>query len=170
MSNAYPTSPFEHRDAVLGISFPLADIDYYPAVCGKPSPALQKLRPILKRLHDSLKVDRLSAGESRAIEAACDGATDNGAIYDTTEPKEEQMRGWRVIWFVAEYAFGDAWVMAPSWRDKNMPIWREAKTIIDRVTRSMYQHHPTEEEEACRIWCCHASPYRNPRLEVIWTE
>ena len=24
--NAYPTSPFEHRDAVLGISFPLAAI------------------------------------------------------------------------------------------------------------------------------------------------
>ena len=79
MSSAYPTSPFEHRDAVLGISFPLAAIDYYPAVCGKPSPALQKLRPILKRLHDSLKVDRLSAGENRAIKAACDGAADNGA-------------------------------------------------------------------------------------------
>ena len=67
MSSAYPTSPFEHRDAVLGISFPLAAIDFFPEVCGKPSPALQKLRPILKRLHDSLKVVRVSAGESRAI-------------------------------------------------------------------------------------------------------
>ena len=102
MSSAYPTSPFEHRDAVLGISFPLAAIDFFPEVCGKPSPALQKLRPILKRLHDSLKVDRLSAGESRAIKAACDGAADNGAIYDTTATKEEQMRDWRVIWFTAE--------------------------------------------------------------------
>ena len=60
--------------------------------------------------------------------------------------------------------------MAPSWRDKNMPIWREAKTIIDRVTRTMYQHHPTDEEEACRIWCCHASPRKNPKLEGIWTD
>lgn len=165
----YPEKPFEHRDAVLGISFPLAAIDCYPTACGQPSLALQKLRPILKRLHDSLKVDRLSAGEDRAIEAACHGAADNGAIYDNTASKNEQLHGWRIMWFTSEYAFGDAWVMAPSWRDKNMPIWREAKTIIDRVTRSMYQHHPAEEEEACRIWCCHASPYRNPRLEAaIW--
>ena len=170
MSSAYPTSPFEHRDAVLGISFPLAAIDYYPAVCGKPSPALQKLRPILKRLHDSLKVDRLSAGENRAIKAACDGAADNGAIYDTTATREEQMRGGRVIWFTAEYAFGDAYVLADTWRDKHAALWQEAKTIIDRVTRTMYQHHPADEEEACRIWCCHASPYRNPRLEGIWTD
>lgn len=90
--NAYPTSPFEHRDAVLGISFPLAAIDFFPEVCGKPSPALQKLRPILKRLHDSLKVDRLSAGESRAIKAACDGAADNGAIYDTTDIKINKIK------------------------------------------------------------------------------
>mgnify|MGYP000135095273 CR=1 FL=1 len=170
MSNAYPTSPFEHRDAVLGISFPLAAIDYYPAVCGKPSPALQKLRPILKRLHDSLKVDRLSAGESRAIKAACDGARDNGSGYDTEASREEQMRGWRIMWFVSEYAFGDAYVLAETWRNKALPLWNEVKGIIDRVTRAMYQHHPEDEEEACRIWCCHASPYKNPRLEVIWTE
>ena len=31
----YPEKSFEHRDAVLGISFPLGAIDYYPAVCGK---------------------------------------------------------------------------------------------------------------------------------------
>ena len=169
MSSAYPTSPFEHRDAVLGISFPLATIDFFPEVCGKPSPALQKLRPILKRLHDSLKVDRLSAGESRAIKAACDGAADNGAIYDTTEPKDEQLRGWRVIWFVAEYAFSDAYVLADTWREKRPELWQEAKTIIDRVTSAMYRHHPSEEEEACRIWCCHASPRKNPALEdIIW--
>lgn len=165
---AYPPSPYEHRDAVLGISFPLAAIDYYPTVCGKPSPALMRLRPILKRLHDSLKVDRLSAGESRAIEAACDGAADNGAIYDTTATREEQMRGWRVIWFTAEYAFGDAYVLADTWREKRPDLWQEAKVIIDRVTSAMYRHYQAEEEEACRIWCCHASPYRNPKLEVIW--
>lgn len=170
MTLAYPTSPFEHRDAVLGISFPLAAIDFYPEACGRPSTALQRLRPILKRLHDSLKVDRLSAGESRAIEAACDGAADNGAIYDTTATREEQLRRWRVIWFVAEYAFGDAFVMAASWRDKHLDLWRAAKAIIDRVTRSMYQYHPAEEEEACKIWCCYASPYKNPRLEGIWKQ
>lgn len=164
----YPEKPFEHRDAVLGISFPLVAIDYYPAACGKPSPALQKLRPLLKKLHGTLQVERLSAGESRAIKAACDGAADNGAIYDTTEPKDEQLRGWRVIWFVAEYAFSDAYVLADTWREKRPELWQEAKTIIDRVTRSMYQHHPAEEEEACRIWCCHASPYKNLRLEGIW--
>ena len=164
----YPEKSFEHRDAVLGISFQLGAIDYYPAVCGKPSPDLQKLRPILKRLHDSLKVDRLSAGESRAITAACDGARDNGSGYDTEAGKEEQLRGWRIMWFVAEYAFGDAYVLAETWRNKALPLWNEAKTIIDRVTRTMYQHHPAEEEEACRIWCCHASPRKNPKLEDIW--
>lgn len=164
----YPERPFEHRDAVLGISFPLVAIDYYPEACGEPSPALKKLRTLLKKLHGTLQVDKLSAGEHRAIEAACHGAADNGAIHDNTAPKDEQLRGWRIMWFTSEYAFGDAWVMAPSWRDKNMPIWREAKTIIDRVTRTMYTHHPAEEEEACRIWCCHASPYKNLRLEGIW--
>lgn len=109
----YPEKPFEHRDAVLGISFPLAAIDCYPTACGQPSLALQKLRPILKRLHDSLKVDRLSAGEDRAIEAACHGAADNGAIYDNTASKNEQLHGWRIMWFTSEYAFDDAWVMAP---------------------------------------------------------
>ena len=168
MAAAYPTSPYEHRDAVLGISFPLAAIDYYPKACGKPSPALQKLRPILRRLHDSLKVDRLSAGENRAITAACDGAAENGAIYDTTATMDEQLRGWRVIWFVAEYAFGDAYVLADTWREKRPELWKETKVIIDRVTSAMYRHHPSEEEEACRIWCCHASPYRNPKLEDIW--
>lgn len=164
----YPEKPFAHRDAVLGVSFPLAAIDFFPEVCGKPSPALMRLRPILKRLHDSLKVDRLSAGENRAIKAACDGAAENGAIYDTTAPKDEQLRGWRVIWFTAEYAFGDAYVLADAWREKCSELWQEAKAIIDRVTCAMYLHHPAEEEEACRIWCCHASPYKNPRLEVIW--
>ena len=72
------------------------------------------------------------------------------------------------MWFVSEYAFGDAYVLAETWRNKALPLWKEAKSIIDRVTRTMYQHHPAEEEEACRIWCCHASPYRNPRLEDIW--
>ena len=79
------------------------------------------------------------------------------------------MRGWRVMWFVSEYAFGDAYVLAETWRNKALPLWNEAKAIIDRVTRAMYQHHPEDEEEACRIWCCHASPYKNPRLEAaIW--
>lgn len=164
----YPEKPFEHRDAVLGISFPLVAIDYYPAACGKPSPALQKLRTLLKKLHGTLQVERLSAGENRAIKAACDGARDNGSGYDTEASGEEQMRGWRIMWFVAEYAFGDAYVLAETWRNKALPLWQEAKVIIDRVTRTMYQHHPAEEEEACRIWCCHASPYRNPRLEGIW--
>lgn len=164
----YPEKPFEHRDAVLGISFPLVAIDYYPAACGKPSPALQKLRPLLKKLHGTLQVESLSAGENRAIKAACDGARDNGSGYDTEAGREEQMHGWRIMWFVAEYAFGDAYVLAETWRNKALPLWQEAKGIIDRVTRTMYQHHPAEEEEACRIWCCHASPYRNPKLEAIW--
>lgn len=51
MSNAYPTSPFEHRDAVLGISFPLAAIDYYPAVCGKPSALSFRLLATALPLH-----------------------------------------------------------------------------------------------------------------------
>lgn len=165
----YPEKPFEHRDAILGISFPLVAIDYYPAACGEPSPALQKLRPLLKKLHGTLQVERLSAGENRAIKAACDGARDNGSGYDTEAGREEQLRGWRVMWFVSEYAFGDAYVLAETWRNKALPLWNEAKAIIDRVTRAMYQHHPEDEEEACRIWCCHASPYKNPRLEGgIW--
>lgn len=164
----YPEKSFEHRDAVLGISFPLVAIDYYPAACGNPSPALQKLRPLLKKLHGTLQVERLSAGENRAITAACDGAKNNGSGYDTEAGREEQIRGWRIMWFVAEYAFGDAYVLAETWRNKALPLWNEAKTIIDRVTRTMYQHHPAEEEEACRIWCCYASPYRNPRLEGMW--
>ena len=38
----YPEKPFEHRDAVLGISFPMDTIDNYPMVCGEPSAALKK--------------------------------------------------------------------------------------------------------------------------------
>lgn len=164
----YPEKPFEHRDAVLGISFPLVAIDYYPEACGEPSPALKKLRTLLKKLHGTLQVDKLSAGEHRAIKAACDGARDNVSGYDTEAGREEQMRGWRIMWFVSEYAFGDAYVLADTWREKCPELWQEAKTIIDRVTSAMYRHHPSEEEEACRIWCCHASPYRNPRLGGIW--
>lgn len=164
----YPEKPFEHRDAVLGVSFPMATIDNYPVACGEPSAALKKLLPLLKKLHGTLQVDKLSAGEHRAIRAACDGARDNGAGYDTEAGREEQLHGWRIMWFVSEYAFGDAYVLADTWRNKALPLWKEAKAIIDRVTRAMYQHHPEDEEEACRIWCCHASPYKNPRLEGIW--
>lgn len=104
-------------------------IDYYPAACGEPSPALQKLRPLLKKLHGTLQVERLSAGENRAIKAACDGARDNGSGYDTEAGREEQLRGWRVMWFVSEYAFGDAYVLAETWRNKALPLWKKPRPL-----------------------------------------
>ena len=34
----------------------------------------------------------------------------------------------------------------------------------------MCRYHPAEEEEACKIWCCFASPYRNPNLVKTWEQ
>lgn len=158
----------EHRDCLLGVSFPLAAINLYPHACGSPSPALEKVRVILEKLHKILEMGTVSIGEDRDIEETCAAAISHGCYYDDTATPKEQLARWRVMWFVSEYAFGDAYVLAETWRNKALPLWQEAKVIIDRVTRTMYQHHPEDEEEACRIWCCHASPYRNPRLEGIW--
>lgn len=166
----YPEKPFEHRDAVLGISFPMDTIDNYPMVCGEPPAALKKLLPLLKKLHGTLQVDKLSAGEHRAITAACDGARDNGSGYDTEAGKEEQLRGWRVMWFVSEYAFGDAYSLSGYWKLKAPSLWKDAKGYIDRITTTMCRYHPAEEEEACKIWCCFASPYRNPDLVKTWEQ
>lgn len=125
----YPEKPCEHRDAVLGISFPMATIDNYPMACGEPSTALKKLFPLLKKLHGTLQVDKLSAGEHRAIKAACDGARDNGAGYDTEAGREEQLRGWRIMWFVSEYAFGDAYVLAETCATKLFRSGRKPRPL-----------------------------------------
>lgn len=160
----------EHRDCLLGVSFPLAAINLYPHACGSPSPALEKVRVILVKLHKILEMGTVSRGEDRDIEETCAAAIAHGCYYEDTETPKQQLARWRVMWFVSEYAFGDAYSLSGYWKLKAPSLWKDAKGYIDRITTTMCRYHPAEEEEACKIWCCFASPYRNPNLVKTWEQ
>lgn len=164
----YPSNSTDHRNCVLGISWPLAAIDYYPQKYGEPSPAMQRLRPILKALHDSLKVDILSAGANRDIKAACDAAAEHGAVYDDKEDAKTQYKHWLVIWFTAENAFADADARSTEWKNKRPDLWAKARESLNRISTALYKHHPAEESEGFKIWCCYASPYHDESLTSMW--
>ena len=69
MSNAYPTSPFEHRDCCIGVSFPLVALEKFPDWRKKPA-RLIEAQKILTELQSLLEVSRFSAGEKRSLSHA----------------------------------------------------------------------------------------------------
>lgn len=64
-------------------------------------------------------------------------------------------------------AAADAIFYGGSWK-KRPELWLKVKHIIGLTSDRLYLHHQREAEEAARIWHCHASPRKNPDLEVIW--
>ncbi len=160
----YPVASTQHRDAVLGVSFLLSTIGYWPAWRGQ-LPSVQKVRPLLQKIHHSLEVDRIPEGEVRDIGRACDEAADHGAVYDSEWSREEQYRGWLKMWFMGVCAFEDAHRLAEAWVAPCRDLWAKAAEAIASASRGLAKHHPEEAVAGERIWCAHASPYAHPELE-----
>ena len=114
---------------------------------------------------------RFSAGEKRSLQAACEAAADAGISYDATHcsTRDEAYSAWCVMWYLGDEAFADALYYGGSWK-KRPELWMKGKHIIGLTSDRLYLHHQADAEEAARIWHCHASPRKNPDLEVIWTE
>ena len=160
----YPKSSTQHRDAVLGVSFLLGTIDYWPK--GRPLLAgIQKALPTLIKIHDLLGVEKMPEGEVRDIGKAGDLAVDHGAYYDTQWDAAAQYKGWLVMWFMSCAAFEDALNIAPAWVEPCRDLWDKAADALGRVSRSLAHRYPREAIEGERIWCAHASPYAHPELE-----
>ena len=161
----YPRDSRAHRDAVLGVSFLISTIDYWPAWRGRLA-SVDKARPILAKIHHSLEVERIPEGEARDIGRSCDAAADFGAAYDSeTDSREEQYRGWLRMWFMAACAFEDAYRLSDAWVRPCRDLWDKAAEAIQKASRNLAKAHPEEALEGERIWCAHASPYAHPELE-----
>jgi len=154
----------QHRDCVLGVSFLISAIDYWPTWRG-PLPSVQKVRPLLQKIHDGLVVERIPEGEARDIGKACDRACDYGAAYDSEDPREEQYKGWLRMWFMGASAFEDAYRLSESWVTPSRDLWTKAAEAIAKASRGLAKAHPQEAIDGERIWCAHASPYHHEELE-----
>ena len=160
----YPVASTQHRDAVLGVSFLISTIDYWPPWRGRLA-SVDKVRPLLAKIHHSLVVDRIPEGEARDIGRACDAAADNGAVYDSEWPREEQYKGWLKMWFLGVSAFEDAHRLSEAWVKPFRDLWEQAAEAVQKASRSLAKAHPQEALEGERIWCAHASPYHHEELE-----
>lgn len=87
-----PHDSRQHRDCVLGVSFLISTIDYWPPWRGRLA-SVDNVRPLLAKIHASLVVDRIPEGEARDIGKACDAAADFGAAYDSEDTREKQYSG-----------------------------------------------------------------------------
>ena len=159
-----PHDSRQHRDCVLGVSFLISTIDYWPTWRGR-LPSVDKVRPLLAKIHHSLEVERIPEGEARDIGRACDAACDWGAAYDSEDTREEQYRGWLRMWFLGASAFEDAHRLSEAWVRPFRDLWKQAAEAIQKASRSLAKAHPQEALEGERIWCAHASPYAHPELE-----
>ena len=154
----------QHRDCVLGVSFLISTIQYWPQWRGR-LPSVDQCLPPLQKIHRSLEVDRIPEGEARDIGRACDAAADFGAAYDSEWSREEQYKGWLRMWFMGACAFEDAYRLSEAWVKPSRDLWNKAAEAIGKVSRSLAKHHPEEAIAGERIWCAHASPYAHPELE-----
>lgn len=163
-----PTNSTAHRDCCIGVSFPLVALEKYPDWKKKPA-RLIEAQKILTELQSLLEVSRFSAGEKRSLQAACEAAADAIDDYDAThsQTRDEAYSAWLVMWFLGDEAFADALFYGGAWK-KRPELWVKAKHIISLTSDRLYLHHQREAEEAARIWHCHASPRKNPKLEDIW--
>ncbi len=166
----YPEKPFAHRDCCIGVSFPLVALEKFPDWRKKPA-RLIEAQKILTELQSLLEVSRFSAGEKRSLQAACEAAADAIDEYDAahSQTRDQAYAAWCVMWFLGDEAFADALYYGGSWK-KRPELWLKAKHIISVTSDALYKGHQAEAEEAARIWHCHASPRKNPELEVIWTD
>lgn len=165
----YPTNSYSHRDCCIGVSFPLVALEKYP---GWKKPArLIEAQKILMELQGLLEVSRFSAGEKRALQTSCEAAADAIDEYDAahSQTRVEAYSAWCVMWFLGDEAYADALYYGGSWK-KRPELWLKVKHIIGLTSDRLYLTHQAEAEEAARIWHCHASPRKNPKLEVIWTD
>lgn len=166
----YPTSPFAHRDCCIGVSFPLVALEKYPDWRKKPA-RLIEAQKILTEIQGLLEVSRFSAGEKRALQTSCEAAADAIDEYDAahSQTRDDAYSSWCVMWFLGDEAFADALFYGGAWK-KRPELWVKAKHLISLTSDRLYLHHQREAEEAARIWHCHASPRKNPKLEGIWTD
>ena len=154
----------QHRDCVLGISFLISTITYWPSWRGR-LPSVDQCLPPLQKIHRSLEVERIPEGEARDIGRACDAAADFGAAYDSEWSREEQYKGWLRMWFMGAMAFEDAYRLSDAWVRPFRDLWDKAAEAIAKASRGLAKAHPQEAIEGERIWCAHASPYAHPELE-----
>ena len=82
----------QHRDAVLGVSFLISTIDYWPQWRGR-LPSVDSVRPWLAKIHHSLEVERIPEGEARDIGKACDAAADHGPSMTTNGHARSSIAG-----------------------------------------------------------------------------
>lgn len=164
----YPTNSYSHRDCCIGVSFPLVALEKYPDWRKKPA-RLIEVQKALMEIQGLLEVGALTAGERRDMQAACEAAADAIDDYDAdhSSTRDEAYSAWCVMWFLGDEALADALFYGGSWK-KRPELWIKAKHIIGLTSDRLYLHHQAEAEEAARIWHCHASPRKNPKLEVIW--
>ena len=154
----------QHRDCVLGVSFLISTIDYWPSWRGR-LPSVDNVRPLLAKIHKSLEVERIPEGEARDIGRACDAAADFGAAYDSEDTREEQYSGWLRMWFMGAMAFEDAYRLSDAWVRPFRDLWDKAAEAIAKASRGLAKAHPQEAIDGERIWCAHASPYHHEELE-----
>lgn len=160
----YASESRQHRDCILGCSFPLCAWDYFPE--GRERPAeLKTACEALKIIHRSLAVDLLSKGAVRDIDKACDIAASAGIGYETEWPPEEIWKGWLRMFFVGWYAMTDAVNTAHAWVEKSRDLWRTAQKQMDILYARWAKKFPREELFACRVWCAEASPYAHKELK-----
>ena len=170
MSSAYPTNSVAHRDCCIGVSFPLVALEKFPDWKKKPA-RLIEVQKALAEIQGLLEVGAFTAGERRDMQAACEAAADAIDAYDATHSstRDEAYSAWCVMWFLGDEAYADALYYGGSWK-KRPELWLKVKHIIGLPSDRLYLHHQAEAEEAARIWHCHASPRRDPRMEGIWTD
>ena len=166
----YPTDTVSHRDCCIGVSFPLVALEKYPS-WKKKSSRLIEAQKLLMELQGLLEVGAFTAGERRDMQAACEAAADAIDAYDASHcgTRDEAYSAWCVMWFLGDEAFADALFYGGNWK-KRPELWIKAKHLIGLTSDRLYLHHQAEAEEAARIWHCHASPYRNPKLEDVWED
>lgn len=165
----YPTNSYSHRDCCIGVSFPLVALEKFPDWRKKPA-RLIEAQKILTELQSLLEVSRFSAGEKRSLQAACEAAADAIDAYDAdhSQTRDDAYSSWCVMWFLGDEAYADALYYGGLWK-KRPELWIKAKHLISLTSDRLYLTHQAEAEEAARIWCCHASPRKNPALEdIIW--
>ena len=170
MSSAYPTNSFAHRDCCIGVSFPLVALEKFPDWKKKPA-RLIEVQKALTEIQGLLEVGAFTAGERRDMKAACEAAADAIDAYDAahSQTRVEAYSAWCVMWFLGDEAYADALYYGGAWKKRPEP-WLKVKHIIRPNSDPLYPTHHAEAEEAARIWHCHASPRKNPKLEGIWTE
>ena len=165
----YAESSTQHRDCILGCSFPLCAWDYFPK--GRERPAeLRTACEALLAIHHGLAVDALSRGALRDIDKACELAAGAGIGYDSEWPSDEVWKGWLKMFFLGWYAMTDAINTAHVWVAKQAENWRIAQQNMDILYGRWLKKFPREEMFACRVWCSEASPYAHKELKEFLSE